>query len=60
MIKVQSTVVINKPAAEIYAYASNGENSSKWQVGVEAVSNDGPPNTVGSKFTEVRKFMGRR
>lgn len=59
MIKVQSSVVINKPAAEIYAFASNGANSSRWQGGVESVVDDGPPNTVGSKFTEVRKFMGQ-
>lgn len=59
MINVKSSVVINKPAAEIYSFASNGDNSSKWQGGVESVSNDGPPNTVGSKYTEVRKFMGQ-
>ena len=59
MIKVQSSVVINKSAAEIYAYASNSANSPKWQGGVESVVDDGPPNTVGSKYTEVRKFMGQ-
>ena len=59
MIKVQSSVVINKSAEEIYAYASNSANSPKWQGGVESVVDDGPPNTVGSKYTEVRKFMGQ-
>jgi hypothetical protein len=26
--------------------------------GVEAILPEGPPNVVGSRYTEVRKFMG--
>jgi ligand-binding SRPBCC domain-containing protein len=59
MIKVSSSVVINKPLAEVFAFVSNNENSTKWQGGVEAIIAEGPPNVVGSKFTEVRKFMGQ-
>jgi uncharacterized protein YndB with AHSA1/START domain len=59
MIKVDSSVVINKPIAEVFAFVTDGGNSTKWQGGVEAVIPDGPPNVVGSKFTEVRKFMGQ-
>jgi uncharacterized protein YndB with AHSA1/START domain len=59
MIKVESSVVINKPRAEVYAFVTNGENTPKWQGGVEAVSDEGPPNTVGTQYTEVRKFMGQ-
>lgn len=59
MIQVENSVVINKPRAEVYAYVTSGENSTKWQGGVEAVENEGDPNTVGSRFTEVRKFLGQ-
>ena len=59
MIKVESSVVINKPLAEVFAFATNSDNSTKWQGGVEEVIAEGPPNVVGSKYTEVRKFMGQ-
>jgi uncharacterized protein YndB with AHSA1/START domain len=59
MIKVESSVVINKPLAEVYAYVSGGEHSTEWQGGVISVVNEGPPNTVGSRFVETRKFMGQ-
>ena len=59
MIKVEKSVVINKPVAEVFAFVSNNDNTAKWQGGVEAVIQEGPPNVVGSKYTEVRKFMGQ-
>ena len=59
MIKVESSVVINKPLAEVFAFATNGDNATRWQGGVEAVIAEGPQNVVGSKYTEVRKFMGQ-
>ncbi|MBE0682989.1 MAG: SRPBCC family protein [Anaerolineales bacterium] len=59
MLNVESSVVINKPLEEVFAFASNGENTTKWQGGVEEVIPDGPPNVVGSRYTEVRKFMGQ-
>jgi uncharacterized membrane protein len=59
VIKVESSVVINKPLAEVFAYVTNSDNNTKWQGGVEAVIADGPQNVVGSKYTEVRKFMGQ-
>lgn len=59
MISVEKSVVINKPVAVVFAYASDNSNSPKWQGGVESVIEDGPANVVGSKYTEVRKFMGQ-
>ena len=59
MITVESSVVINKPVAVVFAYASNNANSPKWQAGVDSVIEEGPSNVVGSKYTEVRKFMGQ-
>jgi len=60
MIKVEKSVVIKKPVAEVFAYVQNNENSTKWQGGVVSVTmEEGPDNVVGSRYTEVRKFMGQ-
>ena len=59
MIQVESSVVINKPAAEVYAFVTSGEHSTEWQGGVESQENEGSPNTVGSRYTETRKFLGQ-
>jgi len=59
MLKVESSVVISKPVAEVFAYVTNGNNATKWQVGVESAVEEAPVNLVGSRYTEVRKFMGQ-
>ena len=59
MIKVEKSVTINKPVEAVFAFVCNHENTTKWQGGVEAIIPEGPANVVGSKYTEVRKFMGQ-
>jgi len=60
MITVEKSVLINKSVVEVFAYVSNSDNTTKWQIGVEAVEQgEGPVNTVGSRYSEVRKFMGQ-
>jgi len=59
MIQVEKSVVINKPVAEVFAFVTDSGNTTQWHGGVEAVIPDGAPNVVGSKYTEVRKFMGQ-
>ena len=59
MIKVTSSVVINKPVADVFAYTTDPNTATKWQGGVEAVIPEGPQDVAGSKYTEVRKFMGQ-
>ncbi len=60
MITVEKSVMINKSVADVFAFVTNSDNTTKWQVGVEAVQQEeGPVNTVGSRYTEVRKFMGQ-
>ena len=59
-MKVEKSVIINKPVAEVFAYVQNNENSTKWQSGVVSMQMDeGPDNVVGSRYTEVRKFLGK-
>lgn len=59
MIKVEKSVVIHKPVEEVFGYVSAQDSYTKWQAGVQEVIEHGPRNTVGSQFTEVRKFMGQ-
>ena len=59
MIKVEKSIVINKPVDEVFQFVTGPDNYTKWQAGVEQVIESGPRNTVGSQFTEVRKFMGQ-
>jgi len=59
MIQVEKSVVINKPVADVFGFVANSDNTTKWQGGVEAVLPEGPPNVVGSRYTEVRRFMGQ-
>jgi len=59
MITVERSIQIDKPAADVFAYASDYDNATKWQGGVESVEVEGDGNQVGGKYTEVRKFLGR-
>jgi len=59
MITVEKSVHINKPIDAVFAYATNLDNITKWQEGVESVEVEGDPNATGGKYTEVRKFLGR-
>ena len=59
MIKVEKSTLINKPVEEVFAFVTAEGNYTKWQSGVTEVIEGGPRNTVGSSFTEVRKFMGQ-
>jgi uncharacterized protein YndB with AHSA1/START domain len=59
MIKVEKSVFINKPVEEVFAFVTGEGNYTKWQPGVSEVIDLGPRNTVGARYIEVRKFMGR-
>lgn len=57
MINIEKSVVIDRPVEEVFAYVTDGSKAPNWQGGLEAV--EGQASTVGSQYTEVRKFMGR-
>lgn len=60
MIKVEHSVVINRPLAEVFAYMCNPANEPKWQDGVvDAHISSGGALGVGTEISETRKFMGR-
>jgi uncharacterized protein YndB with AHSA1/START domain len=59
MIKVEKSIVINKSVEEVFNFVIGADNYTKWQAEVQQVIEGGPRNTVGSQFTEIRKFMGQ-
>ena len=60
MIKVELSVVINRPVAEVFAFVTDPANSAKWQEGlVESRLTSSGPMGVGAEITDVRKFLGR-
>jgi len=61
MIKVESTIVINRPLGEVFAFIADPTNNAKWQEGLIESRLDSPgPVTLGSKITDIRKFIGRQ
>jgi uncharacterized membrane protein len=61
MIKVETSVIINRPPEEVFAYISNFENNPGWQSGMQEArfTSEGPLG-VGSTYAQVAKFLGRR
>ncbi|UCD99040.1 MAG: SRPBCC family protein [Chloroflexota bacterium] len=59
MIKIENSVIIEKPVSEVFAYTNNLANSPKWQSGLERIKFKEATPKVGGRFIEVRKIMGR-
>jgi hypothetical protein len=59
MISIEKSILINKPVKVVFDYVTADGNYKKMQPEVSEVIEHGPRNTVGSSFTEVRKFMGQ-
>jgi uncharacterized membrane protein len=61
MIKVENSVVINRPVDEVFEFVSNIENLPQWAGPVlEAKQTSDGPIGVGTTQTQVAKFLGRR
>ena len=60
MVNVQTEILINRPRAEVAAYAANPDNAPKWYVNIHKAQRltDGPIGT-GSKVAFTAKFLGR-
>ena len=61
MATIEISTVINRPVEEVFAFASNYENNSKWISGVIEVkkTSEGPIG-VGTTYRTVLTFLGRR
>lgn len=61
MLRVETSVRINRPSDEVFDFISNFENNPLWQSGqVEARFTSEGPLRVGSTYNQVAKFLGRR
>ncbi|MEX1069657.1 MAG: SRPBCC family protein [Chloroflexota bacterium] len=54
------SIEIDRPPADVFAYATDPSRFPEWQRDVVAVGTDGDPLTVGTKFTTTRRFAGAK
>jgi uncharacterized protein YndB with AHSA1/START domain len=59
MISVEKSILINKPVKEVFDFVTADGSYKTMQPDISEVIEHGPRNTVGSSYTEVRKFMGQ-
>jgi uncharacterized protein YndB with AHSA1/START domain len=59
MIRVEHSLVIERPPAEVFSYSTDPAKLPDWQSTALEARSDGPMQK-GAHLTEVRKFLGRR
>ncbi len=59
MVRVEHALVIERPPAEVFAYATDPSKLPEWQSTALEARSEGPVQQ-GAHMTEVRKFLGRR
>ena len=60
-VDVLTDVVIERPPAEVAAYAGDPSNAPNWYANIESVNwRTEPPVAVGSEVDFVAHFLGRR
>jgi uncharacterized membrane protein len=60
-VDVHSEVTIERPRAEVAAYAADPDNATAWYVNIRAVNWKSPkPAEVGTRIAFVAQFLGRR
>ena len=60
MIKIETSIKINRPPGEVFAFISNFEKNPKWQYGMKfAQFTSAPPLRVGSTYDQIARFLGR-
>ena len=61
MATLELSIVINRPVEEVFAFASNPENTPKWSsVSSEVKITSAGPIGVGTTYRSVVTFLGRR
>lgn len=60
-VDVLTETVIDRPPAEVAAYAGDPSNAPRWYVNIRSVEwQTPPPMRIGSKLAFVAQFLGRR
>ncbi len=61
MIRVESSVIIERQPNEVFDYLTNFENNPLWQSGMkEAHFTSEGTLDVGSTYSQIARFLGRR
>lgn len=61
MIKLEQSIIINRPVEEVWKFMSNIENATKWDRGVlEAKQTSEGPIGIGSMLQTRRQMLGRQ
>ncbi len=60
-VDVETHTVIDRPCAEVAAFAGDPTNAPRWYANIKSVQwRTSPPLGVGSRLTFVAHFLGRR
>jgi uncharacterized protein YndB with AHSA1/START domain len=59
VVRVEHSLVIERPPAEVFSYTTDPGNLPEWQSTALEARSEGPIQQ-GARVTEVRKFLGRR
>lgn len=61
MVKIQSSVVINRPVEEVFEFSNDPSNDTQWQTGVleSEITSEGELG-VGTTARSVIQFLGKR
>jgi uncharacterized protein YndB with AHSA1/START domain len=61
MIRIESSETIDRPVEEVFAFVTDSTNDPRWHKdAVEATKTSAGPIGLGSTFTVIIKFMGRK
>ena len=61
MPRVEASIAINRPVAEVFAFVTNFANATQWQPGIiEARVTSNGPVGVGTTFTWVQQIVGQK